>query len=321
MSVLCWEDEPYVRLYTRDTTDWVCRSWQARTVFLHLLRKVDRSGTLAVGRQAARGLSALLHLPVDIIEPALTELEADGTIQITGGSLLIPNFLAAQTAKRSDAMRKREERSRRKPSDGDEPTDRLVTNRDGMSRSVTSGHAVSDEVEPRDIPSRNVTLISGHCSADLGSAGLGSADTPAPAKSVPTDSMSREAATILDALRKAPWLDGIATVGTAELFAVRVINGQMPIAAVLVAIADLSESAAAERLEEQRTGKAARVVTESALRAFVNRAHTDWRNGKLRELPEPLPPPKPVAFVQSDEERERKRKLAAEAMASLRTDL
>ena len=33
-----WEDERYVRIYTRDTPSWMLLSWDAQALFLQLLR-------------------------------------------------------------------------------------------------------------------------------------------------------------------------------------------------------------------------------------------------------------------------------------------
>ena len=53
-----WDDERYVRLYTRDTTDWLALSWQAQGLFVLILRKVNRAGVIDLGRAGKRGLAA-----------------------------------------------------------------------------------------------------------------------------------------------------------------------------------------------------------------------------------------------------------------------
>ena len=60
--IMRWEDENYVRLYTRDTTDWKLLSWEARALFVLLMRKLDRAGILELGRQSG-GQAALSELP------------------------------------------------------------------------------------------------------------------------------------------------------------------------------------------------------------------------------------------------------------------
>lgn len=52
---LRWQDERYVRVYTRDTADWLSLSFLAQGLFVLLLRKVDRAGILPLGRQGKKG--------------------------------------------------------------------------------------------------------------------------------------------------------------------------------------------------------------------------------------------------------------------------
>ncbi len=49
-----WEDEKYVRFYTRDTTDWLNLSWQAQGLMGLIMRKCDRAGILGMTREGAR---------------------------------------------------------------------------------------------------------------------------------------------------------------------------------------------------------------------------------------------------------------------------
>ena len=107
-----WEDERDVRLYTRDTTDWLALSFDAQGLFCLLLRKVDRAGLLPLGRHGKKGVAVILNSIAiwDRIAPALEELLADGCIRIDGTTLVIPNFLEMQDTAKSDAQRQREAR-------------------------------------------------------------------------------------------------------------------------------------------------------------------------------------------------------------------
>jgi hypothetical protein len=105
-----WEDERYIRFYTRDTADWLVMSWQARGLFGLIMRVVDRAGILRFGSKAGlRGIAPLLHAPWTEIEAPLQELIDDGCVVYnkTSGYILIKNFTAAQEAGQSDAARKR----------------------------------------------------------------------------------------------------------------------------------------------------------------------------------------------------------------------
>ena len=86
-----WPDERYVRLYTRDTPSWLMLSFPAQGLFCLLLRKVDRAGTLELGRAGTKGVGlAIGHVHQwTMLEPALKELLADGCVQIKGDLLVV----------------------------------------------------------------------------------------------------------------------------------------------------------------------------------------------------------------------------------------
>lgn len=111
-----WSDERYVRLYTRDTPDWLCLSFLAQGLFALLLRKVDRAGVLQLGKAGRRGIFvAIGHAhQAAMLDPALDELLTDGCIQLTDDHLLVRNFIEAQEAESSDAARARTYRERRR---------------------------------------------------------------------------------------------------------------------------------------------------------------------------------------------------------------
>ena len=137
-----FEDERYVRLFTRDTTTWKLLPWQAKCLLPLLLRKVDRAGIVEVGEDAEEGVAALTDLPPSFVKEALPGLLARKVFVLNGEVLVMPNFPAAQEAKASDRARQAAKRER----------DRLaamgVTQRDGASRGVTERHAESRGVTP-----------------------------------------------------------------------------------------------------------------------------------------------------------------------------
>jgi hypothetical protein len=145
-----WEEERFIRLYTRDTPTWADLPWQARVVFYELLRKVTWSGRIAVGKAGLRGLSRTLMLPLHVVEAGLAALVDDGAVTHRDADLVLPNFQAAQTAKVSAVQRKRLQRERSAPE--------IVTQRDQMSRGVTESHAACPDVTQRDFESHGVTI-------------------------------------------------------------------------------------------------------------------------------------------------------------------
>jgi hypothetical protein len=164
-----WEDERYVRIYTRDTPDWLAMQWQGRAVFYELSRKVDRAGFVPTGKSGNRGLAGCLHMPVDVVEVGIEELLTDGCVVRVDGGLLIRNFLEAQETRQSDAARKRSQRERDRDTkrataddSGRDVTDRdelgrSVTNRDHASQNVTDSHGSSPAVtDGHSVPCRTV---------------------------------------------------------------------------------------------------------------------------------------------------------------------
>lgn len=110
-----WEDERWVKLYTRDDPEWLILSWQARGLFYELLRKVDRAGILPLGRIGAKGVAVLVRGSWAEVQGPLDELLADGCLAISGDKLLIPGFTSAQEARgsRNGKLSRRRHWSRR----------------------------------------------------------------------------------------------------------------------------------------------------------------------------------------------------------------
>lgn len=171
-----WEDERYVRLYTRNSLDWRTLSYGARGLFALLLREVDRAGVLPLGKHGERGVAAAVEGAWADVEPALHELLADGCILIRDNALVIRNFIEAQEAHASDKSRQRAARERARDgvptvTDGDDalrnvtptpitvtPSRTPVTPRDISSRTVTDSHAAPDPVTPNFPALLSVTL-------------------------------------------------------------------------------------------------------------------------------------------------------------------
>jgi hypothetical protein len=108
-----WSDEHYVKLYTRDSLTWKTWHWEARTVFLHLVRKVSSAGFIEVGdMEPASALALQLDLPLQVVAPGLGQLLACGTAELVDRAVLLPKFNEAQEARKSDAQKKRDERAR-----------------------------------------------------------------------------------------------------------------------------------------------------------------------------------------------------------------
>ena len=147
-----WSNEEYVRLYTRETAADLELSWEALALWRALLVKFDRAGVISI-KNGWASVARLVRMPFDIVQQTGPELIRDGRVRMIDGALHAPNFTEAQTASKSDKVRQRESRERRR-----ERASAAVQVQD----STVPGHAVSQAVTPGHDRSQNVTL----CSAD-----------------------------------------------------------------------------------------------------------------------------------------------------------
>jgi hypothetical protein len=145
-----WEDERYVRIFTRDTSDLAAMGWEARALLWELFRKMDRAGILKMGKSGIRGLSALVGIPIDVVTRGLDILTDDGVISRNGDTLFAKNFQPAQECTKSDRLRQQERRDR----DRYGQISQNVTN---GHDTVTERHEKTEAVTSRHDPSRDVT--------------------------------------------------------------------------------------------------------------------------------------------------------------------
>lgn len=151
-----WQDEQFVKVYTRDTGEWTLLSWDAQALLLQILRKVDRSGVLQLGKHGARVLPAALghRDQAERITAALQELTADGCVVLRPECLVVPNFIAAQTSRQSDKARQQSARDRRRA----ESMGSSLPAEPKTSQNVTDCHLASPGVTGSHLASPRVTL-------------------------------------------------------------------------------------------------------------------------------------------------------------------
>ncbi len=152
-----WDDEQFVKIYTRDTGEWTMLSWDAQALLVQILRKVDRSGVLQLGKHGTRVLAATLgHRDQQArILPALAELELDGCVLVRPDRLVVPNFVAAQTSRQSDKARQQAARDRRR---AESMKSGSLQDAAKTSQNVTDCHPASPGVTPDHPASPGVTL-------------------------------------------------------------------------------------------------------------------------------------------------------------------
>lgn len=144
-----WANERYVRIYTRDTLEWLTWSWQAQALYVLMTRKCDRSGVIEVGEHGAAGLCTLLRWPASELEPALAQILRTGAVAQHAHAFVIKNYIESQEARASGAQRQREWRERRRDSVASGDTARHgVTRRNAERHGETPSLAVPSRTEP-----------------------------------------------------------------------------------------------------------------------------------------------------------------------------
>lgn len=151
MKNLRWDDESWIKMYTRDPAEFLALSFDASGLLMHLWRKVDKSGVFAVGDVDRAEVPELLALTFRIdasrMDAALAELlrrkfvvvaERDGQQVV-----VVPDFEPAQSARATDRVRQQEKRKRDRDAaiSSAKPT--------SSSRAVTPCHAPSRIEEKR----------------------------------------------------------------------------------------------------------------------------------------------------------------------------
>lgn len=327
-----WEDERYVRMYTRDTVSWIKLPWNARTLMWALLRAVDRAGILDMKDGSAsdtEALAALLRCPVEVVAEGLPRLVESGSVSLAGTRLVLPNFIEAQEAPQSDAARKKTSRERaRDMARLEGSTGAHVTNRGKASQIVTtSEHAPKTESvqnvrqeTPSKGQSRSQNEANGHVLARAsegtarhgteGSVGSGSdarEATPSPRSEI--DALANpDAVRALVALQAHPALRTIATPRVAEHAVAGLLGGNTTIADVLSGIRDLGMKAGGAEAAAHAWTTAQ--LAES-LGAFIDRARANresgTRNGSSNGRAKPLPSAKQNVpdYLAQQAERER----------------
>jgi hypothetical protein len=111
---LNFEDEPYVRLYTRKTLTWKLLGWEGRVVRNAMLDgEFDAAGIFEFRGDAAAAISAVTDLPIEIVRVGLQRLIDTETWIVTARSITWQTYEEAQNCRRSDRLRQRESRRAR----------------------------------------------------------------------------------------------------------------------------------------------------------------------------------------------------------------
>lgn len=166
-----WSDEPFVKVYTRDTGDLLAVGWEGRALWWEMIRKADRAGVLSDAADPVV-LAELVRMPVEVVKPALEKIQRREMVRVADNDLVIENFMAAQEARKSDRQRQAESRARRRAlsiavSRGVVDAPEIVTPCD-----AGQSHARGDEQAPGAVvtPSRHTVshgVTAGHTESHL----------------------------------------------------------------------------------------------------------------------------------------------------------
>lgn len=108
-----FEDESYVRIYTRKTLTHKLLGWEGRTVMRLMIDEFDAAGVFEIRGDAALCISAVTDLPIDIVRVGLARLLDTETWAVTARAVTWPTFEEAQNCCRSDRVRQRASRKAR----------------------------------------------------------------------------------------------------------------------------------------------------------------------------------------------------------------
>lgn len=110
-----WSDEHYVKFYTRRTATSLSWPWQTTALWPNILSRVDGAGIIEFGRLTPeRAVSVVTGIPLEVVAAGLPALIEDGTIELRERALIIPNFIEAQEARKSESLKKADQRERHK---------------------------------------------------------------------------------------------------------------------------------------------------------------------------------------------------------------
>jgi len=108
-----FEDEHYVRIYTRDTKTWLRWGWEGQAVFALTARKLDALGRVSVDEPVA-DIALLTGMPEEVVRVGLKRVLDSGAFVARTGYIECPRWIDGQTGSKSDSARAREYRARLK---------------------------------------------------------------------------------------------------------------------------------------------------------------------------------------------------------------
>ncbi len=108
-----WPDERYVKFYVRDTYTWRSWPWEARALLGPLMKAMNGAGIIEIGNASpAEAIGVMVLLPTKVVEVGMAAMIGTGTLERIPRGFLMPNFLEAQEARKTEAAKKMDQRDR-----------------------------------------------------------------------------------------------------------------------------------------------------------------------------------------------------------------
>lgn len=105
--------ERHVRLYTADTAGWLLLGWQGQTVWSLLYRKANKHGVITLdGFEPWQVPMRLCGLPEEVAKPGIERCLHAAWLVLEPERLVIPRYVDANRAAKSNAQRQRDFRER-----------------------------------------------------------------------------------------------------------------------------------------------------------------------------------------------------------------
>lgn len=113
LAPMDFANEPFVRLYVRDTSTWNQLGFAGQTTLMHLLRRANLAGTIYLMGEPWQAAVSLCGVPEAIAKAGCAKLLEHGCVVLEGTRLTFPRYVEAQTAAASAALRQQESRARK----------------------------------------------------------------------------------------------------------------------------------------------------------------------------------------------------------------
>lgn len=131
-------NEPYVRVYRRDSQTWRRLGFEGQVCLMFLLRRTNLAGAIELeGFEPWQAAVSFCGVPEAVARAGVERLLAEGCVTVADGRLTFPRYAEAQESPASQAERQRESRAKAALRDGKPTAPRADTISADESQIVT----------------------------------------------------------------------------------------------------------------------------------------------------------------------------------------